>query len=89
MNEEREQELREDAETGRRYKIAMEVWREFLDSRRKTIVEIFENNTHETMEDGEIQGLLAELRVMKSFRDVSYMNIRRGEIAEEEISNGE
>ena len=86
MTEEREQELRQDAETGRRYKIAMEVWREFLDNRREELMRTLEEKC---CDDWELQDITNELRVMKRFRDVSYRNIRRGEIAEEGLSNGE
>ena len=40
-------------------------------------------------DDWELQDITNELRVMKRFRDVSYRNIQRGEIAEEGLSNGE
>lgn len=83
-----EEELRQDAETGRRYRIAMEVWREFLDDRKAAIVELFENDIYST-EDYELYDLLAELRVMKRFRNVSHMNIGRGEIAEGKLGHGE
>ena len=38
------------------------------------------------LEDSALQRLNAVLLVMKEFRDVSYRNIQRGEIAEEELS---
>lgn len=83
MTEEYEEELRQDAETGRRYRIAMEVWREFLDNNREEIVRHMESAM---LEDSALQRLNAVLLVMKEFRDVSYRNIQRGEIAEEELS---
>ncbi|MBQ3399579.1 MAG: hypothetical protein IJG51_11875 [Synergistaceae bacterium] len=86
MTEEREQELREDAETGRRYKIAMEVWRDFLDNRREELMRTLEEKY---CEDWVLHDITNELRVMKLFRDVSYRNIQRGEIAEEELAHGE
>ena len=76
------EELLHDAETGRRYKIAMEVWREFLDNRREEIVKEIESGEWDTDK-------LCELYVLKKFREISCMNIQRGEIAEEELAHGE
>ena len=80
------EELQQDAETGRRYKIAMEVWREFLDNQREGLIELIELGG---CGDSTLRDIASKLYVMKTFRDVSYMNIQRGELAEEELSHGE
>ena len=80
------EELRQEAETGRRYKIAMEVWREFLDNQREGLIEVMELGG---CGDSALRDIANKLHVMKTFREVSYTNIRRGEIAEEELSHGE
>ena len=80
------EELRQDAETGRRYKIAMEVLREFMDDQREGLIKDIEDND---LSDVQLRDAASKLRVMKVFRNVSDMNIQRGEIAEEELSHGE
>lgn len=79
---EREMELREDIEIGRRNKIALEVMKEFLDNHRETIIREFEGDS---LDDLQVKEKLAELRVMRRFRDVCAKMISFGEIAESEI----
>ncbi len=78
-----EAELREAIEQGRRHKIAAEVLKEFLDSRREEIIREFEGKC---LEDGVVYDKLAELRVMRKYQDMSAKMIALGEIAEERIS---
>lgn len=78
-----EEELREAIESGRRHKIAAEVWNEFLESRRIEILKAFENAP---IPDDVTRDLLAELRVMKKFRDICTKMIGLGEIAEERMN---
>ena len=80
------EELMQDAETGRRYKIAMEVLREFMDDQRECLIKDMEDKD---LSDVQLRDAASKLRVMKEFRNVSDMNIQRGEIAEEELSHGE
>ena len=77
------EELRQDAETGRRYKIAMEVWREFLDNHKEELVREMESKS---LDPWEAQDIAIQLAIMKTFREVSYRNIQIGEIAEERLS---
>ena len=77
------EELRHDAETGRRYKIAMEVWREFLDNHKEELVREMESKS---LDPWEAQDIAIQLAIMKTFREVSYRNIQIGEIAEERLS---
>ena len=77
------EELRQAAETGRRYKIAMEVWREFLDNHKEGLVREMESKS---LDPWEAQDIAIQLAIMKTFREVSYRNIQIGEIAEERLS---
>lgn len=80
------EELMKDAETGRRYKIAMEVWREFLDNQRENLIKEVEGKE---LSDEQLRDAASKLRVMNVFRNVSYRNIQLGKIAEEELSHGD
>ena len=82
MNEE----LRKDAELGRKAKIAEEFFREYLDTRREEIVREMEE---EQMCDYDLQDKAIELRLIRRFHYVCEHLIQRGEIAEEELRNGE
>lgn len=82
MNEE----LRKDAELGRKAKIAAEVLNEILDERREILVSNLESGDR-TME--EILSMVAMLRTMNVVRMRLETRIQRGEIAEEEMRNGE
>lgn len=78
----RQDELREAIETGRRYKVAGEVLKEFLYDRREEIVRIFENRLY----GDDVSMELAELRIMKRFRNLCQTQIDLGELAEKELS---
>ncbi len=82
MNEE----LRKEAEFGRKAKIAAEVLNEILDERREILVSNLESGDR-TME--EILSMVAMLRTMNVVRMSLETRIQRGEIAEEEMRNGE
>ena len=84
------EELMQDAETGRRCKIAMEVLKGFLTERKNDIISILENEryTYEC-EENILRDSLAELRVMRGIQIAAEDYIQRGEIAEEELSHGE
>ena len=84
--EDRESELRHDAELGRKARIAGEFLREYLDKRREQIVRKMEENP---MCDYDLQDKAIELRLIKRFHYVCDSLIQRGEIAEEELRNGE
>ena len=76
--------MREVVERGRRYKIAAEVWREFLNDRREEIISNFEVGNYGEDND-KFNETLAELRIIKKFRDMSTAMINLGEIAEEDL----
>ena len=88
INQEEElQELRKESEEGRKYKIAIEVLGKFLDERQEQILDEFGTKY---CEDGIIYDYLAELRVIKQFKNFSKTKIDLGEIAERKLSeNGE
>ncbi len=79
---EREMELREDVERGRRYKIAAEVFAEFLSNRKDEIIRDFEAYGLNVIDK---DGAITEIRVMRRFRDVCAKMISLGEIAESEL----
>ena len=79
-------ELRKDAEIGRKAKIAAEVLNEILNDRREILVCTLESGDR-TME--EILSMVAMLRMMNVLRTSLETRIQRGEIAEEELRNGE
>ncbi len=82
--EEEERELREAAEQGRRYGIAADVLKNFLDGRREEIVQALETGNYEN--DGQLINMLVELGVIKRFKDLCRMHKDLGEIAEKELS---
>ena len=88
MTEINSEELRQDAELGRKARIAAEVLSEFLDDRRENIIQCLENDIL-TTDNIELADKLAELRVMKSFRGHCEYLKQQGEIAEEALRNGE
>ena len=77
------EELMQDAATGRRYKIAMEVLSEFLDNLREKLVRKMESGS---LDPWEAQDIAVQIAIMKRFRDESYSKIQHGGIAEEELS---
>ncbi len=85
--EAREAELRHDAEHGRKAKIALEELKEFMTARRETLLKRLEDEDY-SPED--VRNIIAELRVLKRFRNVKNADIYYGEEAEKELSrNGE
>ena len=86
LRKDAEAELRKDAEIGRKAKIAAEVLNEILDDRREILVCTLESGDR-TME--EILSMVAMLRMMNVLRTSLETRIQRGEIAEEELRNGE
>lgn len=86
--EDREAELRLNAEAGRKARIAGEFLREYLDKRRENIVRAIEDGIYHTGETAMTEAL-AELRVMRSFRVRRELLIQLGELAEEELRNGD
>lgn len=86
----REEELREAIEAGRRYKIAGEVWREFLTNRREEIIRDLEYGHYKGMNEEMLNEELAELRILRKYQDVGNMMIDAGVLAEREMRiNGE
>ncbi|MBR0258060.1 MAG: hypothetical protein IJQ58_10010 [Synergistaceae bacterium] len=86
MTLEREAELRDAIEQGRRYRIAAEVFAEFLSDCKEEIIRGFEAyGTNVSDKDAKI----TELMVLRKFRDVSAKMMVLGEQAERELeSNG-
>ncbi|MBQ4430301.1 MAG: hypothetical protein II877_02270 [Synergistaceae bacterium] len=83
----REAELREDAELGRKAKIAAEVWQKFLDVGRERLVQAIET---QDMTDEQLRSTAIELKVLRAYRNNTELFIQQGEIAEKELSkNGE
>ena len=62
---------------------AAEVFEEFLTNRKAEIIREFEEKY---LDDGSVYDNLAELRVMRKYRDMSAKMISLGEIAEERMS---
>ncbi len=63
---------------------------EYLDKRRKNIVLLLEDGMYSYAKDTEVlRDALAELRVMGDFRKHCDYLKQQGEIAEEELRNGE
>lgn len=84
---EREAELHEAIEQGRRYRIAAEVFAEFLSNRKEEIIREFEAYGVNVSDK---DGALIELRVMRRYRDVCARMIDMGKQAEMELyKNGE
>ncbi len=83
MNEE----LRKDAELGRKAKIAIDELKEFMTARRECLTQRLEN---EELSSEAVREVIAELRVLKRFLNVKKADIYYGEIAEKEMSgNGD
>ena len=75
-------ELRKDAEIGRKAKIAAEVLNEILDGRREILVKMLEADD---LPPEKILSISSYLRVMAVVRTGLETRIQRGEIAEEEL----
>ena len=89
MEVDREDELQQDVEAGRKAKIALEVLREFLTERRNHMVRLIEDGTYSYGKDSEVlRDALAEMRIMRSFMNEAEYYIQRGKFAEEEMSYG-
>lgn len=79
------EELLKAIEDGRRHKISAEVFCEFLDSRKDEILRLMEGGCYNS-HDAELDNWLAELRVMKRFKDICNKMIALGNIAEERMN---
>ena len=85
--EDREAELRKDAEIGRKAKIAIDELKEFMTARRESLTQRLEN---EELSSEAVMEVIAELRVLKRLLNVKKADIYYGEIAEKEMSeNGD
>ena len=81
MQEEKQARLEQEAERGRGYRIALEIWGAFISAKREDIVnqlELSENVEH-------LDERLAELRVLRSFGDVARAFVTQGQFAEKEL----
>lgn len=78
-------ELRQAVEEGRRYKVAGEVLKGFLEDRRVEIINELEKLNYGRDIDL-MRDYVSELKVMRKFRDICRMQIDLGELAEKELS---
>lgn len=72
-----------EANRGRKWQQALDVWNEFIISQRRAVIS--------ALEDGRVENLnekLAELRTLKRFEDYGHMYIEQGLLAERRLSDG-
>ena len=84
MTEQEQQELMQQAEYGRKAKIAKEFFEDFLLAHRVRIITTFENE--EFISDDKTRMLKAELRLLRLFDNSVERYIEEGKIAEKELS---
>lgn len=82
MFSDEEEELKSSIEEARRYEIANEVFGSFLSKRREEIIKNFEEDNYS---EADIPKKLAELRVLREFKDFCKTKIEAGEIAKERM----
>lgn len=77
------EELRSFSERGDKYRVAGEVLKEFIDSRREEIIFDMEHCT--SLDEATVNEYLFEMRLMAAFRERISNFVRMGAIAEREI----
>ena len=82
MTHEEEEELRKAIQDARRYEIVNEGLGSFLSKRREEIIKNFEEDNYC---EADIIKKLAELRVLREFKDFCKTKIEAGEIAKERM----
>lgn len=79
-----DEELIEDIEYGRNCEIAKEVFKDFLEGRRSQIIRNLELKYFEDANQ-DLSNMLAELRIIRKFRDFIENGIYEGKTAEKEL----
>ena len=74
-----------EAERGRRWAEAREVWLEFIARRREEVIGVLEKPVGG---DASVLDLLAELRVLRAFEDIARTSAESGKIAERKLNDG-
>lgn len=74
-----------EAEQGRRWGLALEVWREFIESRRREVLGVLEA---EESKWRDVSDHLATLRILKAFEDEATTRVAAGEFAERKMRDG-
>lgn len=74
-----------EAERGRRWAEAREVWLEFIARRREEVIGVLEMPVGG---DASVLDLLAELRVLRAFEDIARTSAESGKIAERKLNDG-
>ena len=81
-----EDDLRHDAELGRKARIAAEVLSEYVTECRERAIRVIET---EDFTDEQLRHLAVTLQCLRGFSEKMNNYIQRGEIAEEELRNGD
>ena len=84
MTPEEEQELREQAETGRKAKIAADFMEAYILMRRTQTIEMLETKDFQNSES--VNAVVSWLRILKDFEIWCRMCTDMGEIAEKELN---
>lgn len=74
-----------EAERGRRWAEAREVWLEFIARRREEVIGVLERPVGG---DASVLDLLAELRVLREFEETARTYAESGKIAERKLNDG-
>ena len=85
MQETERSRLELEAERGRRWAEAREVWLEFIARRREGVIGVLERPADR---DVSVLDLLAELRVLRAFEDIARTSAESGKIAERKLNDG-
>lgn len=83
MQEMERSRLEREAELGRRWAVAQEVWSKFIARKREEIIGLLE----EPLNEG-VDRLLAQLRVLKDFDSMAKARVEDGRIAERRLNDG-
>ncbi len=85
MTEQEQQELQQQAEQGRKAKIAKEFMQGFVTNQRVQIINALETETFDTLEQRAIS-YIKGLRVLRNFELLAERYIDEGNIAQEELN---
>ena len=85
MQEVERSRLEREAELGRRWAIAQEVWSKFIARKREETIGLLEGPLNECMD---VDRLLAQLRVLKDFDSMAKARVEDGRIAERKLNDG-
>ena len=73
--------LRKCVEEGKKHELALSVWRGFIENRREEIMKKFSEGDYSSLDDD-----MSELRLLKMYEDTCYVNMDRGNSAEEKLN---